>query len=774
MNTVTRSVEVVTKRDKRGDGVTYQFKTLDSILVREGPDGTRTTLPSRCAEIDKEMLTLLGVSKAVLTNVIFCHQEDNCWPMSEGKVLKEKFDQIFGSMGYVKALAKIKKQRDDSMKELKTLKEHLKFCTEVKHNKERLDKTLKELQQKLENQRTFRNAFDTKLVPIEKELAQIALEMKGQNDIQSRVSSKKAELAEKARSMDYLKEKISSVFQGPLSDLKLKKQEFLSEFSNRKKELISISEEVKKIETEIKMNSSKSSAFSIQRGKLEQKQKFLQTCIEKRDAFVSKIRRDFADLHLIEAGDDANEPEKIVRALKLRYVQMEEVQKKALAEYESTLEQLESELEEEKTCKTRLTETIRMKQETQDMRESEIKDLMAKLQLVESSAGDVLKHSEEVERLASIIREKVKEMMEELDGEVSDLKVAKYKLDNDVMDFKKCYNDLIRNLVSNVNELKKAVKGSDLKIAEFRSRLVQHKESSRKQERTRKQDLEKMKEIIQTLSNLMKDVENNTLSDQNEKDSLDHKEQELAQLLHELSRKKDESVQSQVKIRGEIDGQKSILREFDDNEKLYGIRSEIAEIEASLKEDEALTTTGDFDSLKRRQSELQKNADKLRSEKGIFVGQMTANTCQMETVEDELRTAKNKKADSEFKKALINVVTLETLCDDMNKYYKVLDKAVTTYHVKKLEEVNHLMGHFWRITYQGSDIETIKIVCDDQIERSADQRKAYNYRVVMIKEKVEMDMRGRCSMGQKVLASLVIRIALAQIFCVNCLNSYSG
>ena len=31
-----------------------------------------------------------------------------------------------------------------------------------------------------------------------------------------------------------------------------------------------------------------------------------------------------------------------------------------------------------------------------------------------------------------------------------------------------------------------------------------------------------------------------------------------------------------------------------------------------------------------------------------------------------------------------------------------------------------------------------------------------------------MDMKGRCSMGQKVLASIVIRLALAEAFGVNC------
>jgi hypothetical protein len=33
---------------------------------------------------------------------------------------------------------------------------------------------------------------------------------------------------------------------------------------------------------------------------------------------------------------------------------------------------------------------------------------------------------------------------------------------------------------------------------------------------------------------------------------------------------------------------------------------------------------------------------------------------------------------------------------------------------------------------------------------------------------VELDMRGRCSAGQKVLASLIIRLALAETFCLNC------
>ena len=38
----------------------------------------------------------------------------------------------------------------------------------------------------------------------------------------------------------------------------------------------------------------------------------------------------------------------------------------------------------------------------------------------------------------------------------------------------------------------------------------------------------------------------------------------------------------------------------------------------------------------------------------------------------------------------------------------------------------------------------------------------------MVKQDAEMDMRGRCSAGQKVLASILIRLALAECFGTNC------
>lgn len=47
--------------------------------------------------MDKEVPTLMGVSKAILENVIFVHQDDANWPLADAATLKKKFDDIFSA-----------------------------------------------------------------------------------------------------------------------------------------------------------------------------------------------------------------------------------------------------------------------------------------------------------------------------------------------------------------------------------------------------------------------------------------------------------------------------------------------------------------------------------------------------------------------------------------------------------------------------------------------------------------------------------------------------
>lgn len=81
--------------------------------------GQTKSISSKCAELDSEIPGFLGVSKAILENVIFCHQEDSLWPLSEPAALKKKFDDIFASTRYTKVLdnlKSIKKEKDIQLK----------------------------------------------------------------------------------------------------------------------------------------------------------------------------------------------------------------------------------------------------------------------------------------------------------------------------------------------------------------------------------------------------------------------------------------------------------------------------------------------------------------------------------------------------------------------------------------------------------------------------------------------------------------------------------
>ena len=104
---------------------------------------------------------------------------------------------------------------------------------------------------------------------------------------------------------------------------------------------------------------------------------------------------------------------------------------------------------------------------------------------------------------------------------------------------------------------------------------------------------------------------------------------------------------------------------------------------------------------------------------------------------------------------------------DLDRYHGALDSALQSYHSIKVKEINMIIKEIWQICYKGGDVDMIE-VRSDPTNATKTRARSYNYRIVMTKGNTELDMRGRCSAGQKQLASLVIRMALAETFCVNC------
>ena len=140
---VNRSIQLSVKKNTR------QQKTLDCTLVVI-KDGERSAVSSRVAELDQLMPQNLGVSKAILDSVIFCHQDESLWPMSEPSALKKKFDEIFEALKYTKAIDNIKTMRKKQNEALKLLKNTEHYTKEVKDQGEKADKRSKALEAEVE------------------------------------------------------------------------------------------------------------------------------------------------------------------------------------------------------------------------------------------------------------------------------------------------------------------------------------------------------------------------------------------------------------------------------------------------------------------------------------------------------------------------------------------------------------------------------------------------------------------------------------------------
>jgi DNA repair protein RAD50 len=117
---VVRTMEVSQKKS------TLTFKQLDGVLrMMDEETGQRVSLSHKCSELDKQLPSLLGVSRAILEHVVFCHQDDSSWPLQEGAVLKKRFDDIFDSTRYTKALEVFRKTEKEFNAKAKELKVEL-------------------------------------------------------------------------------------------------------------------------------------------------------------------------------------------------------------------------------------------------------------------------------------------------------------------------------------------------------------------------------------------------------------------------------------------------------------------------------------------------------------------------------------------------------------------------------------------------------------------------------------------------------------------------
>ncbi|KAK2594559.1 DNA repair protein rad50 [Conoideocrella luteorostrata] len=187
------------------------------------------------------------------------------------------------------------------------------------------------------------------------------------------------------------------------------------------------------------------------------------------------------------------------------------------------------------------------------------------------------------------------------------------------------------------------------------------------------------------------------------------------------------------------------------------LRTDIADLEDR-------NASEDYERLQSEARSLENQSNRLLAERGSVMGTMKTKDEELGRLLSEWEMD-YKNAKQKYRESHIRVETTKAAIEDLAQCGAAVDRAVMQFHSMKMAEINRIAGELWQSTYQGTDIDTILIRSDNE---SNSGKRSYNYRLCMVKQDTEMDMRGRCSAGQKVLASIIIRLALAESFGVNC------
>ncbi|NXL82387.1 RAD50 protein, partial [Leptocoma aspasia] len=450
---------------------------------------------------------------------------------------------------------------------------------------------------------------------------------------------------------------------------------------------------------------------------------------------------------------------------------------------------LHTALSEEEGAKARLQDITLMEKYQTDIRDVErkIAQQEAKLLRVDLSRT-VLQVSQEKQEKKHLwdtvtgkieLNQKLKQdqqsQIQQLKSAVNELKAEKLQIVSSMQRRRQLEEqsvELTTEVQSLCREIKEA-KEQVLPLDAMLEKLQQEKEELvNKRTASNKETQEKMNDVnekVKDINKYVKEIEN--YIQQGKEDYKKQKESELDEVNSRLAacEKQKEKISKEMEMtRQDIDTQKIQERWLEDNLTLRKRNEELKEVEDNIKQ--LMKEMGEMKvpEMKNEQKHLEEKIESLKRNHHVALGRQRGFEEEIVRYRKELREPQFKDAEEKYRDMMIVMRTTELVNKDLDLYYKALDKAIMTFHSMKMEEINKIIRDLWRSIYRGQ-IEYIEIRSDaDENASATDKRRNYNYRVVMVKGDTALDMRGRCSAGQKVLASLIIRLALAETFCLNC------
>ncbi|XP_053680877.1 DNA repair protein RAD50 [Anopheles nili] len=292
--------------------------------------------------------------------------------------------------------------------------------------------------------------------------------------------------------------------------------------------------------------------------------------------------------------------------------------------------------------------------------------------------------------------------------------------------------------------------------------------NSRELQKTRKL-LEGLRQEEKEIGRLSKDLEElDVLNLASALSSLQEKIDNLKRERGRAQKSVEEKEKTIEKLKQDIANQHLQDRDLQDNRDLKRILRETSDLEAELQT--LVKNMGEMEvkDVQKECERLMDIRDGLQARRSELNGQISELQRQLNDLRKELDRKEFRNAHRNYINSLCESTVQRKMISSIKKYLNVLDSTLLKFHAEKMNDINRSISSLWCNIYCGNDIDCIRINTEDDGSAKTDRRRAYTYGVVMAKNGIEIDMRGRCSAGQKVLASLIIRLALAETFSRNC------
>uniref|UniRef100_A0A1B0FGD5 Rad50/SbcC-type AAA domain-containing protein n=1 Tax=Glossina morsitans morsitans TaxID=37546 RepID=A0A1B0FGD5_GLOMM len=407
--------------------------------------------------------------------------------------------------------------------------------------------------------------------------------------------------------------------------------------------------------------------------------------------------------------------------------------------------------------------------------------MMGDMSLLDEALKDVIRLKAEINSLKT----KLPEGSEEENQSIDDLQNEKTTLLDKLREMRKQLDLNEKHYERQMESLNKFIEtknnlaGKKIKLQEgvqslpsLETRQKEIRELSKTTAKEIEENRSKIAPLNDKLMAAIKDKDKK-LNLQQELETVDKDLSNFGQQIQQHSGKIGQVVEKLDKIKVELVTQETLERDLKDNRELILLGDKCKDLANDYKKLNEQLGRFDFGNMTKEKTELNEQRERVTIRKGELQGQRGEVNHQIKKLERELNEPKFRDSLLNYRRNYYEVALSRNLCDDLGQHRVALEWALVQFHTEKMQEINRLIREYWRMIYRGNDIDYIQIQTADDPESkkdasSANRRRNYNYRVVQSKNSSVIEMRGRCSAGQRVLASLIIRMALAETFSSNC------